>query len=426
MSKELLHTKKDVLGLLFLTQQMKKDYEGEFGISPKNGCKHIEDLIQNYKVNGQKIDIDLSLASIERIFNFQNTPKISYATMNKIVRWYTKDSYKIFLAYVKNNYDKISSSNLISDKELQIILEKIKNIKESNTDEKKTDEISPSIANNIVIKNIVDTRNNNRWIILFLSLFVIILVILFSTVFPINDGKSPTNNYHIENVFVSDSNKIIPDQNTHFFNENGQPKVWYTNYKGEMEFYNTPGKHPSSNQPLQPVSKEVFETFVSKNILNKNSGDNKSTIQTSANKTESSPNSKEVSVVVHNSDYQVDAGITNILNKWLTEKGYTMTAPFITSNTSTIETISRLQTLDSDYFNVNLKDYSDYLCIGTVSYSYAPNSMIARKTNCQIQLDFQIISTSDGKIIDNYSNLFIGNGSDSINAKNNTIKKILL
>jgi hypothetical protein len=426
MSKELLHTKKDVLGLLFLTQQMKKDFEGEFGISPKNGCKHIDDLIQNYKVNGQKIDIDLSLASIERIFNFQNTPKISYATMNKIVRWYTKDSYKIFLVYVKNNFDKISSSNLISDKKLQIILEKIKNIKENNTDEKKTDETSPSIANNIVIKNIVDTRNNNRWILLFLSLIIITLVILFSTVFPINDGRSPTNNYHIENVFVSDSNKIIPDQNTQFFNDNGQSKVWYTNYKGDVEFYNTPGKHPFSNQQLQPVSKEVFETFISKNILNKNSGDNNSTVQTSASKTKNSPNSKEINVVMLNGTYQVDAGITNILGKWLTEKGYTMTAPFITSNTSTNETISRLQALDSDYFNVNLKDYSDYLCIGTVSYSYVPNSMIAGRTNCQIQLAFQIISTSDGKIIDNFSNLFIGNGSDSISAKNNTIKKISL
>ena len=415
MSKEPLNTKDDVLGLLYLIQQIRKDYEAEFAISLKNGCNHLVDIIEKSKTVEK-----ISLPTLERVFNFQKRPKISHATMNKIVQWYTEKKYNVFSAYVKDNIRSIRSSNLISEKELDKVLEEIKKGKVEGDDVKKGETINVLAENNnnIIIKNILDNRIGNRWILFSVFFVAVLLFLVFSDLLPIRskeDKTSSTTNYHIENVFVSDSNRIFPDGQTQFFGDDGRPKVWYTNYNGKLEFYDTLGIHPKNKEPLQPVTEEVIKIYLS---------DSEKEEETSKKPESNSPIAQNsILVRIFDKDYGQETETTSYLSQLLAEN-YTITS----SNNLVLEEKDIENALNGEIGGIQneLGKKVRFLCIGKIDFSFGDSPDRESWRKCTLSLHYSITDLKTGQIVNSNHKTFYGLGSSDTSAKTNTIKKIAL
>jgi len=116
----MLHTKNDVLGVLYIIQELRRIYESEFAISSKNAYQNFENYTEE---TYQKV----SESTFARLFNFEKKPKLSYASMNKITQWVTKGDYHVFTKYVEAYLEKIERLKLIPNEELIVILLMIEN-----------------------------------------------------------------------------------------------------------------------------------------------------------------------------------------------------------------------------------------------------------------------------------------------------------
>lgn len=287
-----------------------------------------------------------------------------------------------------------------------------------DTDQNNSMKNAPSVANNIVIKNILDNRIGNRWI-LFSVLFVAALLFLaISGLLPVKskeDKTSPTTNYHIENVFVSDSNRIFPDQQTQFFGDDGKPKVWYTNYNGKMEFYDTLGVHPKNKEPLLPVTEEVVKVYLS------DSQKPKEISKTSESNSPTAENS--ILVRIFDKDYRQESETMSHLSQLLAEN-YTITS----SNNLSLERKDIENALNGEIGGIQneLGEKVRFLCIGKIDFSYADSPDRESWRKCTLSLNYSITDLKTGQIVGPYHKTFYGLGSSDTSAKTNTIKKISL
>src|SRR5690606_18529448 len=54
--------------------------------------------------------------------------------------------------------------------------------------------------------------------------------------------------------------QLHPDQHTVFYDETGNPKVWYANNtEGQPEYFNDSGYHPITKETLKPVPLKLVE-----------------------------------------------------------------------------------------------------------------------------------------------------------------------
>jgi len=70
-----------------------------------------------------------------------------------------------------------------------------------------------------------------------------------------------------------DFKRISISGNTAFFDANGAPMVWYVYHKGEVEFYNSDGRHPITNIKLKPVTAAFIENYFESQIPKKGDAD---------------------------------------------------------------------------------------------------------------------------------------------------------
>jgi hypothetical protein len=274
------------------------------------------------------------------------------------------------------------------------------------------------------------------------ALMVLAIVALVSIVaisFYSKDGKlteeQPTQQgitINAEHIFVSDINRVFPDANTEYFNQKGQPIVWYTDYNGQREFYNTDGIHPVTQQHLQPVTKEIIKTvYVEKptehhSFNKKTKPSNKSSPLLVNSAVKNDPHKKQLSLFIVNEDYKLDTDAMSTVKKLLKEKEFTITAPLISKDKINENVISNLQSLNNDYFKHDLRKYADYLCVGSITYTYSENDRTKNLKTCKLSLDYSIISTDTGKEVDIYSKTVTGIGSSEQSSKQNTLYKITL
>lgn len=297
-----------------------------------------------------------------------------------------------------------------------------------NQDDKRVNvQSNPQIS----VTNVIN--NSNTWIFITLSLMVLAVVILYTT-------KRTTQLPVTVNV-LNVSDQIYPKPSTNFFDEDGVALVWYTNYQGKTEYYNKQGRHPASRELLKPVTPEYVTThFVSRAIQNEQIEEPRSTVTYEKDKPKkkkentvysilnegivNKPKVKELSIFVFDSVPAVDAMITNHLKQEL-GKTYTITAPIITEQHLTRDVIANLVSSNISALG-NVKKHIDYLCTGTVSYTFSDNTILKGKKNCNMSISYTIVSTTTGEMVDSYSNTITGYGTTRSSAKINTIKKLTL
>lgn len=275
------------------------------------------------------------------------------------------------------------------------------------------------------------TSNTSFKSFLFAGLCLVVILIIALKInkennLPKNPEPLSPITINTEHFIVSDLNKIIPNENTQFFDTNNQPQVWYASNNEQLDFYNIVGIHPITNKQLQPISKEIIETlFIEReketnqpNVKKERSLFNTSIINTT--------NNKEISLFIFDSINKIDNSFSNRLKQELTLKEYKVTPNLIIPSKLNFETIEHLNAGNIDYFNNEIKNYTDFICTGKISYSFSKNTILENRITCRIQIDYLIISSKTGEIVDSYSDLVYGNGLSKISAKNNTIKKFKL
>jgi hypothetical protein len=139
-----LHTEKDVLGVLYIVQELRNRYQPEFAVSSKNAYQKFEDFTEQ---SFQKV----SESTFMRMFNFYKKPKISYTSMNKITQWFTKGDYYVFTKYTEAHLEKIKDLELISKEELMEIVMKIEDENEVikvNSKGKEKKEVTAAVYDN--------------------------------------------------------------------------------------------------------------------------------------------------------------------------------------------------------------------------------------------------------------------------------------
>ncbi|WP_430411335.1 hypothetical protein [Kordia sp.] len=360
----------------------------------------------------------LTYKSLLNYFNYffldlgkQTTP--SNDSIDALLRYINFQSYKQFLEN-SPSIDFEKDVPFIDKKELE---------KSSHKERKNDDEI---IASESDQKN---PESTNKFSVVALVSIVAIVVALVSIVaLSINNkGDNPlqekTTQPHItintKDIIVSDLNRVIPDENTPFFDSKNQPKVWYAHYKGTLEFYNTLGVHPKTNEVLKPVTREIIKTiFVEKNtkipvkpyLLNTS--------------LKNIPEQKQLSVMIVDSLYTVERDVTNIIQEQYGKKGYTITASLIPKAKLSEDIVTHLQALDKNYFKADLNTYIDYLCIGKVDYVFSKSTVIVSRIACTLTINYTLFSTSTREVMGSYSKTVYGNGTTKNKAKNNTLNKL--
>jgi len=259
---------------------------------------------------------------------------------------------------------------------------------------------------------------------------VVALALFFATLNNDNNARDkqelvPSITINTENFIVSDLNKVIPNQSTQFFDANNKPQVWYASHNNQLDFYNTSGKHPVTNAQLQPVTKDIIKTiYVEKNSFNKKE---QSLIKISDNSSLiNSKDKKEISVFIFDSLNKIENSFASQLKRELTLKKYKITSSLIIESKLNPEIIEHLKSSNFSSFDKKISDYTDFICVGEVVYSFRKNKLLSDKITCELQIQYSIVSSLTGDEIDSYSSIISGYGSSKSIAKNNTIKKFKL
>lgn len=370
--------------------------------------KEGEVTIRNYLGLSSKENLWIEL---KRIDTSQFKPIQSFLKSGpekKVYKSGILDMTALLVGYQPENKNEINLDNKESTDETSL----------DGTDRNNSMKNAPSVANNIVIKNILDNRIGNRWILFSVFFAVALLFLVLSGLLPVRskeDKTNPTTNYHIENVFVSDSNRIFPDGQTQFFGNDGRPKVWYTNYNGKMEFYDTLGIHPENKEPLQPVTEEVVKVYLS---------DSEKEEETSKTPESNSPIAENsILVRIFDKDYGQETEATSHLSQLLAEN-YTITS----SNNLSLERKDIENALNGEIGSLQneLGEKARFLCIGKIDFSYADSPDRESWRKCTLSLNYSITDLKTGQIVNSNHKTFYGIGSSDTSAKTNTIKKIAL
>ena len=66
----------------------------------------------------------------------------------------------------------------------------------------------------------------------------------------------------IDKALLKEFKKIEVDTNYTFFDDDAEAIVWYNKTGGKVEFFTKPGRHPTNNKTLKPVTQEIVRKYV--------------------------------------------------------------------------------------------------------------------------------------------------------------------
>ncbi|WP_456460613.1 hypothetical protein [Lutibacter sp.] len=179
--------------------------------------------------------------------------------------------------------------NYISSRSIKGYYDKYVEEKENNTGEPSA-ELKNLISKYLGYTNFLDFENNNISIgrsvrsprlkiikraILVALMFITLFVFYFTGIFESNncvvwktdhyekincEGKSP--NLLLQDINIEKFKKVKISDTTVFF-VNNHPVIWYgKSSKGEMEYFNSRGVHPSTLKELKPITKHIINKYI--------------------------------------------------------------------------------------------------------------------------------------------------------------------
>ncbi len=308
---------------------------------------------------------------------------------------------------------------------------------ETHTSKLSEEKINVTINNEFSPKNLVDYEKSSnhtlKWVLVVLSIVVFLFLVFQNDLVKsiLKQGDKPPISINLQILNASD--RTYPDDDTQFFDAEGQSLIWYSNYQGDWEFYNKNGLHPKTQEPLKPISKEIIETV----IVEKEPVPTVDTIQlpkatTKIDKSKTllntdiinTPNTKELSVYVFDSKV-LDNALTSRV-KILLKTDYQITADIVPPSELSDSVITVLKSKNLNFFRGQLKNHIDYLAVGNVHYTYSPSKLMPNRIVCELSFEMQIIDVENGSVIDSHIKTISANANSERKSKTNAIEKLTL
>lgn len=245
--------------------------------------------------------------------------------------------------------------------------------------------------------------------------------------------------------------KLNPDSSTQFFSkEEGKALVYYSIVNDSLRFYDSNGIDPSTGEKLLPVTEEIVSRFKEQNQSKKELAvidsrnfkvnevkivkkEKKPIVKKKPKRTSmwntklfNSNEQDEISLFVFNSTDKIDTLFVDRLRSEFDSKNYFVTPTIIYWDMLSPVIADRLKNSDINYFDGNLKKYTDYVCIGIVQYSYNENSYRNDLTDCTARIEYFIYDAGSGTQLFSEQDKLIGSGQTEQLARKNAINKFVL
>lgn len=134
----------------------------------------------------------------------------------------------------------------------------------------------------------------------------------------------------------------------------------------------------------------------------------------------------EISLFVFNKADAIDTLFVDQLRSEFNSKNYFVTPTILYWDMLTPQIADRLKNYDVNYFDGNLKKYTDYVCIGIVSYAYDQNSYRNDLTDCTARIEYFIYDAGSGTELFSEQDKLIGSGQTKELAREEAISKFVL
>jgi hypothetical protein len=251
---------------------------------------------------------------------------------------------------------------------------------------------------------------------------------------------------------VTPVEEVTPDLQTEFFSkEEGKALLYYAVVNDSVRFFKTQGVDPVTGQELLPVTKKIVDLY-KESIAQKEKLSTTDTREYKVNemkiikKEKKKPTVKkkpkrasmwntklinssqvdEISLFVFDESDEIDSLLTQRFKKEFDAKNYFVTPDIIYSDMLTPVIIDRLKNSDINYFEGNLKTYTDYVCIGIASYSYKESTFRNDFTDCTLQVDYFIYDAESGEKVFAEQDKLFGSGQNKKLARQDAVGKFVL
>ena len=242
----------------------------------------------------------------------------------------------------------------------------------------------------------------------------------------------------------------IPNEKTEFFSkEGGKPLLYYAIVNDSVKFFKTQGVEPATGQELLPVTQKIIDIYQEsiapkkevamvdtrnyrvnevKIIKKKEKPVEQKPKRESIWNTEliNSSTEDEISLFVFNQKDELDQNFISKLKSEFLKKDYFVTDEVIFSDMMNKEIAKNLKSANTKYFDYNLKKYTDYVCIATVSYSYAENEYRNDFLDCTADVVYFIYDAATGQQMFSEEDKLIGSGQTKNTARKEAIQKFIL
>jgi hypothetical protein len=219
----------------------------------------------------------------------------------------------------------------------------------------------------------------------------------------------------------------------------GNPKVWYyKNNEGNYEFYDQPGFHPVYWTELQTVTREVVLNY--KKRLKKREKEIKQQEKITMKRLYIE---KYINPIISNIPVRIDIALIIVDKKtWGWSKnsrttGYKIEEKFIKENTKMVSNLFKdkfisegnlknlFQGNTRDIYDLELKNYIDYLILGTQKAIFSQDPRLKDLVSCTFNIDMKIYSTLTGEIISFNSFKNVDIGIDKEKAESKAVDRII-
>lgn len=246
--------------------------------------------------------------------------------------------------------------------------------------------------------------------------------------------------------------QVIPDLTTQFFSEENKGKalIYYSIVNDSIKFFNREGVDPSTGEKLLPVTEQIVKRFKEEKEPKKKLAvvdtrnfkvneikivkkEKKKKVKKKPKRTSmyntklfNSNEQDEISLFVFNAKDQIDTLFVDQFKTEFNAKNYFVTPTIIYWDMLNPLIIDRLKNSDINYFDGNLKKYTDYVCIALVEYSYNANSYRNDLTDCTARIDYFIYDAGSGEELFSEQDKLIGSGQTKSLARKDAIGKFVL
>jgi hypothetical protein len=233
-------------------------------------------------------------------------------------------------------------------------------------------------------------------------------------------------------VNIENFRQISPNQQTAFYDNAGNPQVWYANNQtGNPEYFNQMGNHPITQTPLKPVPIQLvarYKYVTENNEESETEGNNEEEKLASPksdilNPTYTNTAINEVAILAFSKE-EIDNGLEQVLNEKISEKNKNIAQLFYTTRFTSEQKKSVVM---GDFSELpNLENYVDVVLVASSTYTFRKSKLNEQLIVCDVEVTYFQHNTKTKINGFSKSTTAVGSGFSKAEAKQNALNKLVI